>query len=259
MTDTELDPCTTQPEKTPAKAGSASWFTGFFKKSTETGANGKPKKTWKQELGEWFLTLLVALVVAFVLRSFVFEPVVVDGDSMYPTLHHGEIMYVSKTSYGTSFFGIPFTGIGNYFTVGGNPERFDVVVCHFPDRLDSKTGARINFVKRVIGLPGDRVQIKDGYLYVNGVKYEEKFLHERMLSDWPNYQFSVKYSTTTDGSYIVPEGHYLVMGDNRNSSNDSRSWAVGPIPRDMIVGRVDAVLWHKIPGTLEDSGFKPYK
>jgi signal peptidase I len=64
---------------------------------------------------------------------------------MYPTLHHAEVMYVSKTSYGTSFVGIPFTGIGKYFTVGGNPERFDVVVCHFPDRLD-KNGARATFV-----------------------------------------------------------------------------------------------------------------
>ncbi|MBQ8200438.1 MAG: signal peptidase I [Clostridia bacterium] len=196
----------------------------------------KPKKTLKQELTEWIVTLLVAVVIAFVVRSFIFEPVRVDGDSMYPTLHHGEIMYVSKTAYGSSFFGIPFTNIGTYFNVGGNPERFDVVVCRFPDRGNT------NFVKRVVGLPGDTVQITGGHLYVNGVKYEEKFLHERMISEF--------------GPVTVPEGYYFCMGDNRNNSNDSRSYRVGPIPRDMIVGRVEAVLWHDIPSTLEDANMK---
>lgn len=196
----------------------------------------KPKKTLKQELTEWVVTLAVALVIAFVVRSFIFEPVRVDGDSMYPTLHHGEIMYVSKTAYGTSFFGIPFTDIGFDFTVGGDPERFDVVVCRYPNR------GKTNFVKRVVGLPGDTIEIKGGYLYINGEGYREKFLHERMLSDF--------------GPYTVPEGHYFLMGDNRNSSNDSRSNRVGPVTRDMIIGRVEAVIWHDIPATLEDANMK---
>jgi len=191
-----------------------------------------------------------------VVRSFIFEPVYVDGDSMYPTLHHGEIMYVSKTSYGTSFFGIPFTNIGRYFTVGGEPERFDVVVCNYPDRFDARTGARINFVKRVVGLPGDTVEIKDGYLYVNGVRHEEKFLHQRMTRNWPDAAFRARYMNGAEGPYTVPEGYYFLMGDNRNNSNDSRALAVGPVTRDMIVGKVEAVLWHSIPSTLEDAGLK---
>ena len=201
----------------------------------------KIKKPFKQELCEWGSTLLVAFIIAVLARTFIFEPVRVDGDSMYPTLHHGEFMYVSKLDYGTSFVGIPFTNIGTYVTIGGEPELFDVVVCNYPDRLDEK-GVRLNFVKRVVGLPGDTVEIKNGYLYVNGVRQEEKFLHERMDHDF--------------GPYVVEEGHYFLMGDNRNSSNDSRNAKVGAVPRDMIVGKVEGVIWRTIPSTLEDWGEK---
>lgn len=201
----------------------------------------KLKKPFKQELIEWGSTLLAAFILACLIRMYVFEPVRVDGDSMYPTLHNDEIMYVSKLDYGSSFFGIPFTGIGNYFTVGGEPERFDVVVCNYPDRFDDN-GRRQNFVKRLVGLPGDTIEIRGGYLFVNGVQIEEKFLHERMDTDF--------------GPYTVPAEHYFLMGDNRNNSNDSRSPKVGPVTRDMIVGKVEGVLWHTIPSTLEDYGFK---
>ncbi len=201
----------------------------------------KIKKPFRQKLVEWGGTLVVALIIAFLVRSFIFEPVRVDGDSMYPTLHHGEFMYVSKLDYGTSFFGVPFTGVGKYVPMGNEPARFDVVVCNYPDRLNDN-GSRLNFVKRVVGLPGDTVEIRSGYLYVNGTMYAEKFLHERMVHDF--------------GPYVVPEGHYFLMGDNRNHSNDSRNSAVGAVPRDMIVGKVEGVLWHDVPSTLEDWGEK---
>lgn len=212
-----------QPGKAPEKSGEAD----------DEGKKKKKKKTWKQELAEWIITFIAALLIAFVVRSFIFEPVYVDGDSMYPTLHDGEIMYVSKTSYGTSFFGIPFTNIGTYFTVGGDPERFDVVVCHYDEE-------NYNVVKRVVGLPGDTVELRDGYLYVNGIRYEEKFLHERPYADF--------------GPVTVEEGRYFLMGDNRNNSKDSRN--VGTVAREEIVGRVEAVLWHPVPDTLEDFGLK---
>lgn len=183
----------------------------------------KPKKTLKQELIEWVVTLAVALVIAVVVRTFFVEPVRVDGNSMYPTLKHGEVMIVSKMAY----------------RFGGEPERFDVVICHYPNRGNT------NFVKRVIGLPGDTVQVADGVLFVNGVSYPEKFLHERMLEDF--------------GPYTVPEGRYFVMGDNRNNSNDSRRAEVGPLDREYIVGRVSAVLWHTIPSTLEDNGLTTHE
>ena len=199
----------------------------------------KIKKPFKQELCEWGGTLVIALIIAFLCRTYIFEPVRVDGDSMYPTLHHGEFMYVSKLDYGSSFIGIPFTGIGSYFTVGGEPERFDVVVCNYPNRLNEH-GSRLNFVKRLVGLPGDTVAIRGGFLYVNGVKYDEPFLAEYCAEDF--------------GPYTVPAGYYFVMGDNRNNSKDSR--AVGPVDRSEIVGKVEGVIWRTIPSTLEDWGEK---
>lgn len=193
----------------------------------------KVKKPFKQEVVEWGSTLLVALFIAFLARTFIFEPVRVDGDSMYPTLHHNEFMYVSKLDYGTSFIGIPFTNIGKYVTIGGDPERFDVVVCHYQD-------GNYNVVKRVVGLPGDTVELRGGYLYINGLRQTEKFLHERPYSDF--------------GPVKVPEGKYFLMGDNRNNSKDSR--AVGPVDRSEIVGKVKGVIWRTIPSTLEDWGEK---
>ena len=183
-----------------------------------SGKKEKPKKTLKQELIEWVVTLAIALVIAVVVRTYLFEPVRVDGNSMYPTLKHGEIMIVNKKDY----------------AFGGEPERFDVVICHYPNRGST------NFVKRVVGLPGDTVEVKDGFLIVNGVIYAEKFLHERTAEDF--------------GPVTVPEGKYFVMGDNRNNSNDSRRSEVGMLDRDYIMGKVSAVLWHTIPSTLEDYG-----
>lgn len=189
----------------------------------------KKKKSWQRELLEWALTFVAALVIAFVVRSFIFQPVYVDGNSMYPTLRDGEIMYVSKTSYGSSFFGIPFTDIGFDFTVGGDPERFDVVVCHYDD-------GDYNVVKRVVGIPGDTVELREGVLYINGKAYEEDFIYYR--------------GSETFGPVTVPEGEYFLMGDNRPGSKDSRT--VGTVTRKEIVGKVEAVLWHTIPNTLDD-------
>ena len=195
----------------------------------------KIKKPFKQELCEWGGTLLVAMIIAFLCHSFVFQNVRVDGNSIYPTLNNGEFMYVSKLEYGTSFFGIPFTGIGTYFTVGGEPERFDVVVCNYPNRL-GKHGERLKFVKRVVGLPGDTVAIRDGFLYVDDVKYDEPFLAEYIAEDF--------------GPYTVPEGHYFVMGDNRDASHDSRNYysdgTPSAITRNMICGHV---RWVAFPFT----------
>ena len=185
---------------------------------TSSGKKEKPKKTPKQEIIEWVVTLVVALVIAVVVRTYLFEPVRVDGNSMYPTLKHGEIMVVSKMAY----------------QFNGEPELFDVVICHYPGRGNT------NFVKRVVGLPGDTVEVKDGHLIVNGVIFAEKFLHERPVENY--------------GPITVPEGQYFVMGDNRNNSNDSRRAEVGPLERENIIGKVTAVLWHQIPSTLEDYG-----
>lgn len=197
-------------------AQDASWRRWFRKKEKE-------KKTFWQELLEWVVTIVAALAIALVVRTFLFELVRVDGRSMNDTLQDGEIMFVTKTEYTTMWLDIGDKEIFR-IPIGGDPERFDVVICHYPGRGGT------NFVKRVVGLPGDTVEIRDGYLYVNGVKYEEDYLTHR-----PNYSMS---------AYTVPENMFFVLGDNRSNSNDSH--LIGPIPREMIVGHVRVVLWKAI-------------
>ena len=251
MSDNEIK----NPETQPAEAQSAEAAekkSGFSLgslfgagKKDETGPDGKKKKkTWQQELTEWIVTLVVALVIAFVVRSFLFEPVYVDGNSMFPTLRHGEIMYVSKTSYGTGFFGIPFTDIGLRFAVGGDPERFDVVVCHYEDK-------DYNVVKRVVGLPGDTVQLIDGYLYVTDADGRSVGGYDRAGHPLPVDEDFIYHRGRSDfGPVTVPEGEFFLMGDNRTNSLDSRD--KGPVSRSEIVGKVEAVIWHGIPNRLDD-------
>ncbi|MBR2660094.1 MAG: signal peptidase I [Clostridia bacterium] len=190
----------------------------------------KKKKTPGREILEWVLTIAAAVAIALVIRSFVFEPVRVDGASMDDTLADGEIMFVTKFDYGTAWFTLPWQDDetkekATRFTTGGNPERFDVVICRYPGRGDT------NFVKRVVGLPGDTVELRSGYLYVNGEKTEESYISDEYRGGFLNEM----------SPYTVPEGEYFVMGDHRDSSNDSRS--VGPISRNMIIGHVRTVLW----------------
>ena len=163
----------------------------------------KPKKSWKKELLEWVVTLAAAVVIALVVRTLLFEPVRVDGNSMANTLVNGEVMFVTKPEY-----------------LLGEPERFDVIICRYPNRGNT------NFVKRIVGLPGDVVEMNEGYLYVNGEKYEEEYLDHRA-------DYNMK-------PYTVPEGMYFVLGDNRSNSNDSH--LIGPIKREMIVGHVRHVI-----------------
>ena len=197
--------------------------------AAETAADGKKAKVKKsigREILEWVLTIAAALVIAFVVRTFIFEPVKVDGASMNDTLVDGEVMIVTKFEYSTA--SIPLIGD---FTVGGNPKRFDVVICHYPGRGST------NFVKRVIGIPGDTLKLENGYLYLKAAgeteftKYDEPYISEAYRSGY----------LTNFPEYTVPEGSYFVMGDHRNNSNDSRSQ--GPITRDMIVGKVACVVW----------------
>ena len=167
----------------------------------------KPKKSMKQEIFEWVMVFVVAAALAFVVRTFIFEPVRVDGSSMLNTLTDGDFMITTKYDY-----------------LMGDPERFDVVICDYPNTSDGKYR-----VKRVIGLPGDTVELVAGELYVNGEHLEQDF----DMTDNQAYF----------GPYVVPEGHYFVMGDNRNNSKDSRSTMVGALPRSMIRGNVRVVIF----------------
>ena len=167
----------------------------------------KPKKSMKQEIFEWVMVFVVAAALAFVVRTFIFEPVRVDGSSMLNTLTDGDFMIATKYDY-----------------LLGDPERFDVVICDYPNTSDGKYR-----VKRVIGLPGETVELIAGELYIDGEHLEQ--------------QFDMTDNEAYFGPYTVPEGHYFVMGDNRNNSKDSRSSLVGALPRSMIRGHVRVVVF----------------
>lgn len=197
----------------------------------------KKQKTIAREILEWVLTLLAAVMIVLPIRAFAFEPVRVSGESMNSTLEDGEVMFVSKFEYATTWLSFPWqndTAKENAarITTGGDPERFDVVVCRYPGRGDT------NFVKRVVGLPGDTVELREGYLYINGEQYEEPYIEDQYRGGRLN----------TYGPYQVPEGHFFVMGDHRDNSNDSRSQ--GALPRNMIVGHARSVVFpfNKIRG-----------
>ena len=169
--------------------------------------NEKPKKSMKQEIFEWIMVFVVAAGLAFVVRTFIFEPVRVDGASMMNTLVDGEYMIATKFDY-----------------VWGDPERFDIVICNYPNTSDG-----MYRVKRVIGMPDETIELRAGELYIDGKHIEQNF------EMTPNEAYF--------GPYTVPPGHYFVIGDNRNNSKDSRSAMVGPLSRDEIKGHVRAVVF----------------
>jgi signal peptidase I len=170
----------------------------------------------KNELWEWTKALIIAVVLAAVIRTFLFAPIVVDGLSMMPTLHDQDRMIVNKFSY----------------TIG-EPKRFDVIVFHAPENKD--------YIKRVIGLPGDTVEYKDDTLYVNGKAFKEPYLDEykKQVIDGP----LTEPFTLMDkiGKETVPKGHLFVMGDNRRFSKDSRH--IGTISMDKVLGKTNLLYW----------------
>ncbi|WP_108669717.1 signal peptidase I [Peribacillus acanthi] len=173
-------------------------------------------KKKKNEVWEWMKALVIAVALAAVIRYFLFAPIVVDGLSMMPTLHHQDRMIVNKIGY----------------TVG-EPDRFDIIVFHAPENKD--------YIKRVIGLPGDKIEYKEDTLFVNGKPYEEPYLDEykKQVIDGPLTEpFTLKEIT---GEETVPEGHLFVMGDNRRFSRDSRH--IGVISMDKVLGNTSVVYW----------------
>lgn len=180
----------------------------------------KPSKSWKKELLSWVGTLILALAVVLVIRTFIFEPIRVDGSSMADTLQDGELTFVLKAEY-----------------LFKDPDRFDVVICHYPNRRDANNPLGIetktNFVKRVIGLPGETLAIQGNTVYINGQALEEPFLTPE--------RNAINLSL---GPITLGEDEYFMIGDNRYASNDSRNLReVGPIAREEIVGEVKFVFF----------------
>ena len=156
---------------------------------------------------EKFKTLLpyiIIIVVVLFIKAFIVTPIKVNGESMYPTLEEGDIMILNKTAY--------------YFN---KPKRFDIVVVDMPDEY---------LIKRVIGLPGEQIEYKDNILYVDGKKVKEDFEHGK------TDDFNIKEL----GSDTVPSGYYLVLGDNRGNSLDSRE--LGFMKEEQLLGRTNLII-----------------
>jgi len=169
-----------------------------------------PELTQPKEKRSSFLSLLVDVletlvlsVVLFVSINLISARIRVDGASMEPTLVSGEYVIVSRLSYRF-----------------GSPQRGDIIVFHFP--RDPKE----EYIKRLIGLPGDVVEVKNGSVYVNGQQLDETYL---------------KVETKYAGTWNVPADQLFVLGDNRNNSSDSHDW--GTVPMDYVVGKAILVYW----------------
>ncbi|RDD63746.1 signal peptidase I [Ferruginivarius sediminum] len=207
----------------------------------------------KGGIGETVRTVVYAVLIALVIRTFAYEPFSIPSGSMIPTLLVGDYLFVSKYSYGYSRFSLPFSPpLFDGRVMGDGPERGDVAVFKLP--TDNST----DYIKRVVGLPGDRIQVVDGILHINGepVKREE-------VADQPDGATATLYRETLPNGvthlirersdhqfydntpvYTVPEGHYFMMGDNRDSSQDSRALSrVGYVPYENFVGRAEFIFF----------------
>ncbi|MHC5251725.1 type I signal peptidase SipX [Listeria kieliensis] len=170
------------------------------------------KGTFFSSIFGWLKVILIALVVAFAIRYFLISPVTVYGDSMDPTLHDGEHLFINKLS---------------------TPKRFDIIVFPAPDEKGAE------YIKRVIGLPGDTVEYKKDVLYINGKKYDEPYLDgekEKIANGYLTNNFKLEDLPAVKNAKVVPKNHLFVLGDNRRISKDSRY--IGFISEDDVIGKV---------------------
>ncbi|CAK0760778.1 signal peptidase I [uncultured Gammaproteobacteria bacterium] len=219
-------------------------------------------------LGDTLRTVIYAVIIAFGVRTFAFEPFNIPSGSMIPTLLIGDYLFVSKYSYGYSKYTIAF-GIDLFngrlmFTA---PQRGDVAVFKLP--RDNKT----DYIKRIVGLPGDRIQMKHGVLHINGEPVKLQQIESALVTNSSGREARVaQYIETLPGGkahrilketvnghldntqeYLVPADHYFAMGDNRDNSLDSRiapiAGGVGFIPVENLVGRAEVLFFSIADGT----------
>ncbi len=216
------------------------------------------KKTKQPETKTEFVkTLIIALLLAGLVRSFLFEPFHIPSSSMKPNLLIGDYLFVAKYSYGYSRYSFPF-GFDLFegrFWKKHQPQRGDIAVFRLP------SNPNINYIKRIIGLPGDQIQMQEGVLHINGAEVSKvvdgvfsdddsaiKNETRKFLETLPEGKVVTildQENTPQDdtGIYEVPEGHYFMMGDNRDNSQDSRFLDhVGYVPEQNLVGRATIIF-----------------
>jgi len=225
----------------------------------------EPKKDegWLAASAELVVVVIQALAIALVIRTLLFQPFNIPSGSMIPTLLVGDYVFVSKYAYGYSKHSI--WGSPNLFSgriLGAEPRRGDVVVFKLP--RDNET----DYIKRVIGLPGDRIQMIDGRLYINNVMVPREPIAKARIEGRDGREIEVPtYKETLPGGvehtiiemdgdhgyydntdlYVVPPGNYFMMGDNRDNSTDSRvpkeEKGVGYVPLENLVGRAERIFF----------------
>ncbi len=257
-------------------------------KSDGTGASKEADAKRRDSWGELLRTVIYAVIIAVGFRTFAYEPFNIPSGSMYPTLLYGDYLLVSKPAYGYSRHSLPFSiPLISGRILAGDVERGDVAVFKWPG--DNRT----DYIKRIVGLPGDTIQTINGALYINGeaVKREriDDFRHpdtgrvfQQFRETLPN---GVTYNTLNctyhftgqgfirdceqnrvdnAGPFEVPEGHYFAMGDNRDNSSDSRLLAppygrgVGYIPAENLVGRAEVLFFSTCGSECNAPLWKPW-
>lgn len=210
-------------------------------KTVKDGFGDTPK--WVVEVKSYF----VIIAVIFGLRSFVVEPFQIPSGSMLPTLEVGDFILVNKFEYG-----VRLPVLNTQIIPTTQPKRGDVVVFKYPVQPN------LNYIKRLVGLPGDVVSYHNKQLMINGKVVAEELVAELSVSSNPSREpmilleeqlgdvahkiYESYRNTTLEGDWIVPEGHYFVMGDNRDNSSDSRVW--GMVPTENFKGRAFYVWLH---------------
>jgi len=212
----------------------------------------------KNKILENIKTIFYALIIALIIRSFLFQPFYIPSSSMEPNLLIGDRLFVSKYSYGYSRHSLPFSPkIYDKRIIGKTPKRGDVIVFKTP--ADNRT----DYIKRLVGLPGDTIQIIDKDLYLNDVKIKRKKindltnincgkeifkadLYEETLPNGKNYITAYRSDGTmmNTNKFIVPDNHYFFMGDNRDCSKDSRFLSsVGYVSFNNFVGKARLIFF----------------
>ncbi|MBO0663216.1 signal peptidase I [Jiella sp. MQZ9-1] len=203
--------------------------------------------------GETVKVIIQALILALVIRTFLFQPFSIPSGSMMPTLLVGDYLFVSKWSYGFSKYSFPFSpDLFEGRILSSQPHRGDVVVFRKPNEVD------VDYIKRLVGLPGDHIQVRNDIFYLNGkpvprqpageFTFEDGTKAKQYRETLPNGVSYITLDLTPDSAgdntreFVVPPGHYFMMGDNRDNSLDSR-FDVGYVPFENLVGKARIIFF----------------
>ena len=210
----------------------------------------------KESTSSWIksnlITIFYAIIIALLIRTFLFQPFFIPSSSMEPGLLVGDRIFSSKYDYGYSRHSFPFSlPIINGRVLESSPKRGDVVIFKPPH-------TRNDFIKRLIGLPGDKIQLNDGVVFINSIPVDREFVRtdesganifKETMPNGRSYEIRDVGKTPQDNTveFLVPENHYFFLGDNRDKSSDSRFWESVPIER--IIAKAQIIFFSTKDGS----------